>query len=430
MMSGLPYADAMTKSDAKKFAKDNLEYYLPGKKATKIRKEIESSSMMQCFFGIDANPQTHTVTNAERKMDGLFMSKDKLISINGVNIDWNIEHPRKHWGSIEKTAIEKGDDVFFSVIREGKKVILTSQCYTDRRKVVEMYEDAAVAFLKYEGKIFLDKWGHLSDDAKFTSLIHQVALISLAKREIRKTDYNSYYFNMVLLHLDRMKNNHESGYEIDLKVVKNQIEAGVDYLFQNHSAKMASTLEDAMNKFLTNQFTSNALEENKILAKNVSIKPSVEKTEAVEEIIDSAFGLKLGSIFTQTKVKIGSNSGGSPLYRFTPQNPVSFLKNYAVILTPKSDQIVEIWAWNKLSDSFKCKEKLKQIEAGLDRKYLSIKNKSTSERKVEYSSDKRTIIAICRIMYDRYSLNLYYKDNIQEVLRINEKNNSENLEGL
>ena len=46
-----PYADAMTKSEAKKVAKNNLAYYLPSRKATKIRKEIESSSTMQCFSG-------------------------------------------------------------------------------------------------------------------------------------------------------------------------------------------------------------------------------------------------------------------------------------------------------------------------------------------------------------------------------------------
>ena len=187
------------------------------------------------LFGISVNPETHTVTNAEREMVGLFRQKDELISVNGVNIDWDIEHPRKYWGSIAKVPIEKGDDVYFLVKREGENVELATQCFTDRRKAVEIMEDAAAALSKFKGKKFLDKWGYLSNDAKFTWFTHQVALISVAKREIRNTDYNSYYFNMAMLYVKTTRNDLESGYVIDIKVVKDQIKKGVDYLLKNGS---------------------------------------------------------------------------------------------------------------------------------------------------------------------------------------------------
>ena len=108
---------------------------------------------------------------------------------------------------------------------------------------------------------------------------------------------------------------------------------------------MASTLENALNELLSYQPITRAVAENKRLSKNKAIESNFEESEAVKEMIDSAFGIKLGSTFTETKVKIGSTLGEIPLYRLTPKNPVSSLKNYAVILTPKSDQIVEIWAW-------------------------------------------------------------------------------------
>ena len=425
-----PYADAMTKSEAKKVAKNNLAYYLPSRKATKIRKEIESSSTMQCFFGISVNPETHTVTNAEREMVGLFRQKDELISVNGVNIDWDIEHPRKYWGSIAKVPIEKGDDVYFLVKREGENVELATQCFTDRRKAVEIMEDAAAALSKFKGKKFLDKWGYLSNDAKFTWFTHQVALISVAKREIRNTDYNSYYFNMAMLYVKTTRNDLESGYVIDIKVVKDQIKKGVDYLLKNGSANMASTLENALNELLSYQPITRAVAENKRLSKNKAIESNFEESEAVKEMIDSAFGIKLGSTFTETKVKIGSTLGEIPLYRLTPKNPVSSLKNYAVILTPKSDQIVEIWAWNKFSDSAKCKQTLKQIEAALDRKYLSLKNEYSFGGKALYSEGERTIKADCPISFGSDPLYLQYKDKTQDALRISEKNESENLQGL
>jgi hypothetical protein len=427
IMGSSPYADAMTKSEAKKYVKDYLQYYSPSRKSTKIRKKGESASLMQCYFGMRANPETHTFTTLQREMVGLFRPKDELISVNGVNIDWDIEHPRKYWGSIEKAPIEKGDDVYFLVKREGKNVELTTQCFTDRRKVVEIFEDAAVALSKYKGKKFLDKWGYLSNDCQFSNLIHSVALISFNNRKIRKTDYNSYGFNEKMCSVKYYAQQIETGDVIDSMAMAD-IKNAINYLLENGSPNLARKLENELDELVSYEPITQVVAEKKGLAKNKAIESNFEESATPNEMIDSAFGIKLGSTFVESKVKISSTTGKLSLYRFTPKNPVSSLKNYAVILTPKSDQIVEIWAWNDFGYS-ECSEILKELEAALDRKYVALKSNYTTPKYVTYSEGERSIKAQCEGTLD-VTLYLRYSDKNLDALRVSEKNDSENLQGL
>jgi hypothetical protein len=148
------------------------------------------------------------------------------------------------------------------------------------------------------------------------------------------------------------------------------------------------------------------------------------------ELINSAFGLSLGSSFPESKVKVGATAGGVPLYRFAPKNPVSSLKNYGVILTPNSGRVVEIWAWERMSGSAKCGQVKKQLEAALDEKYFSLKQDFTIGDLVLYSDGNRNISLSCPISFGFDPLYLQYKDKKLEFLRVSETNESENLDGL
>ena len=424
-----PYAGAMTKSEAKKLVKDSFQYYSPSRKATKIRKKTESVSLMQCHIGLSGDPKTQIITPTRLELIGYFKQNDKLASVNGVAIDWELDHPLGFWGSLDKLPIEKGDEISLVVQRENNKVQVKIPCLGERQTKTEFLEDSAVAFSKYKGKKFLDKWGSLSNDCQFSDVVHQVAKIAFNNRKIRKTDYNSYVLNEGMCILKYNAKKIESGHVIDSKAIA-AIKNFVNYLLENGSPNMARKLESELDELVSYELTTQVVAENKGLAKNKMIESNFEENEAVKEMISSAFGIKLGSTFVETKVKIGSTSGEIPLYRLTPKNPVSSLKNYSVILTPKSDQIVEIWAWNKFSDSAKCKETLKQIEAALDRKYLPLKNESTFGGMALYSEGERTIIANCPITFGSDPLYLQYKDKTQDALRISEKNESENLQGL
>ena len=293
--------------------------------------------------------------------------------------------------------------------------------------MLEFLEDSAVAFSKYKGKKFLDKWGYLSNDCLFSNLVHTVALISFNNRKIRKTDYNSYAFNNKMCNVKYYAKQIESGDVIDSKAIAD-IKNAVNYLLENGSPNMARKLENELDELVSYEPITQVVAENKRLSKNKAIESNFEKSEVVNEMIDSAFGIKLGSTFAETKVKIGSTSGEIPLYRFTPKNPVSTLKNYTVILTPKSDQIAEIWAWNDFGYS-ECSEILKQLEAALDRKYGALKSNYTTPKYVTYSEGERSIKAQCEGTID-VTLYLRYSDKNLDALRISEKNDSENLQGL
>lgn len=430
-MGSFPYADAMTKSEAKKFVKDDLSYYSPSRKATKIRKKTESASLMQCYFGIDPDPETHIINARRLELMGPLKKNDKLVSVNGVVIDWSLEHPI--WGSLEKTPIVKGDEISMIVQREGNKVSVEIPCLGDRNEMTEIMEDAAAAFSTYKGKNFLDKWGS-SNDCLFSWIIHEVAIISFNKRKIRKTDYNSYAFNLYLCNFNyTSKKLTDYGVVMDseeIKEFRDYIQDGIDYLLANGSPELARKLEDKLDGLDSYESITQFVSKSEALSEQKTVATDSPESATSNEMINSAFGIKLGTTFKETKVKIGSALGEIPLYRFTPQNPVSVLKNYAVILTPKSDQILEIWAWDKFSNSAGCNVALKQLEAALDRKYLSLKKEYTSGGGALYSEGERTIIANCPVTFGSNYLYLQYKDKAQDDLRVGEKNESEKFQGL
>jgi hypothetical protein len=88
VMGSSPYADAVTKSWAKKYVEESLKYYSPNRKATKIRKKIESVSVMQCYIGLSVDKKTQIITPVRSELIGYFKQNDKFTSVNGVVIDW------------------------------------------------------------------------------------------------------------------------------------------------------------------------------------------------------------------------------------------------------------------------------------------------------------------------------------------------------
>jgi hypothetical protein len=273
-----PYADAMTKAEAKKLVKGDLQYYSPSRKATKIRKKTESVSLMQCLIGLGVDAKTYIITPSRLELIGHFKKNDKLVSVNGVLIDWELDHPRGFWGSLDKLPIEKGDEISLVVQREGNKVQVKIPCLGERQEMTELAEDTAVALNKYKGKKFLDKWGHRRLDCLMIKSIVTVAGISITKGEIKQASYNSFSYarNSCLIKWEEAAL--KSGYRENIDpLFLDQARQNVDFLFKYDSPSLARQLERELDDLV--QIVREA-EEHSSVEKNDTLKTEIIESPA------------------------------------------------------------------------------------------------------------------------------------------------------
>lgn len=175
---------------------------------------------------------------------------------------------------------------------------------------------------------------------------------------------------------------------------------------------------------LTDNSENTQLEHLELLLDSISNESKTTK-------IESAFGLKLGGIFKGELILHKKNTDGYPLYEFEPKNPMAIFFDYYVIVTPKTNTIVEIWAVGA-GYGGRCSKQRKIIQVSLDKKYLELKSPYSNlmDRGIYNKGDRQIILECGGNDFNLGDLNLRYKDFKLLELYALEEAESQNTDGL
>lgn len=124
--------------------------------------------------------------------------------------------------------------------------------------------------------------------------------------------------------------------------------------------------------------------------------------------------MTLGNTFTPTDA-IGETrtDSGETLYAFKPSRPFGSFTEYYVMLTPKSNRIVEIWAAGSFESSGACGRELDTIGRILHKKYpgLTEVNAIIMGDSLVLEQDSKTVALVCPVSFgEKIQLLMKYID--------------------
>lgn len=126
-----------------------------------------------------------------------------------------------------------------------------------------------------------------------------------------------------------------------------------------------------------------------------------------------AFGINFGSKLSELNIlKETTLTNGNPLYRVQPPSPMNLLDTYYVLVTPKSNEVYEIWGDKDYSreERAKCKTDKNSILALLENKYGEFKRPQFTYGDIkEIEIDNVAINIDCRNSLND-NLSLRYQD--------------------
>jgi hypothetical protein len=122
------------------------------------------------------------------------------------------------------------------------------------------------------------------------------------------------------------------------------------------------------------------------IAENKPIEPA--KPEPKIELIDGAFGMKLGDEFDPSQaIGTSETSDGSPMYEFGVINGFRSFTRYYVLITPSTHKIYCIWGIGKVANTPTGQKEKSVVMELLKQKY----GETDSERVMDVLRDAKTI---------------------------------------
>ena len=147
--------------------------------------------------------------------------------------------------------------------------------------------------------------------------------------------------------------------------------------------------------------------------------------------ITGGLGYSLGEVYEGKKAQVGTTTSGVPIIGFNPSKRLPGLTRYGLILTPRSNKIVEIWAWHPdMGSSAACNEANARLEAAFDAKYEAYKNSYAFGDMVLYADQGNQIKIDCPISFGSEPLYLQYTSKELEEERLRESLNADDFSDI
>jgi len=218
---------------------------------------------------------------------------------------------------------------------------------------------------------------------------------------------------------------HKSGVaSIPLEKLSPELQKQFGYDPQRASQYRAAEQRAAQQQAIVNQrlFAEENAKQQKQAAAQVKEQseqaaPETAQTNATaarqEQQITGAFGVTLGTTVNLSQYqKTGETTGKTPLYGFSPANPIQGLTTYWFQATPKTGIIYRVWAQGDCENNDVCKKRQAVILDLLNKKYGQEDKEGLFDDLYDMkrmTRGNRSIVLKCTGILD-VSLNLYYTD--------------------